>query len=94
MAIAAIDNALWDLRARLLGVPLVDLLGRVRDGVPVYGSGGFTSYSDQQLTKQLAGWAEREFSMVKMKVGADPERDPHRVEVARERPRAVCDRIS
>lgn len=84
MAISAIDNALWDLRARLLGVPLVDLLGRVRDGVPVYGSGGFTSYSDEQLKKQLAGWAEREFSMVKMKVGTDPARDPHRVEVARD----------
>ena len=49
MAAAAIDNALWDLRARLLDVPLVNLLGRVRDGIPVYGSGGFTSYTDEQL---------------------------------------------
>lgn len=84
MAISAIDNALWDLRARLLGIPLVDLLGKVRDGILVYGSGGFTSYSDEQLRKQLGGWAHQGFSMVKMKIGSDPERDPHRVEVVRQ----------
>jgi L-alanine-DL-glutamate epimerase-like enolase superfamily enzyme len=83
MAIAAIDNALWDLRARLLDVPLVSLLGLVRDGIPVYGSGGFTSYSDRQLRKQLGGWAEQGYSMVKMKVGTHPEDDPRRVGVAR-----------
>ncbi len=43
MAISAVDNALWDLKARLLGLPLVLLLGAARDAVPVYGSGGFTS---------------------------------------------------
>jgi L-alanine-DL-glutamate epimerase-like enolase superfamily enzyme len=83
MAISAIDIALWDLRARLLRVPLVQLLGSVREGIPVYGSGGFTSYSDDQLTDQLGGWAREGFSMVKMKVGSEPDRDPYRVEVAR-----------
>jgi L-alanine-DL-glutamate epimerase-like enolase superfamily enzyme len=83
MAIGAIDNALWDLRARLLDLPLVSLLGRVRDGIPVYGSGGFTSYNDSQLEAQLGGWAEHGFSMVKMKVGTDPADDPRRVTVAR-----------
>ena len=47
MAIAAVDSALWDLNARLLGLPLVTLLGQVREAIPVYGSGGFTSYSDK-----------------------------------------------
>jgi L-alanine-DL-glutamate epimerase-like enolase superfamily enzyme len=83
MAISAIDNALWDLRARLLGVSLLELLGKSRDGVPVYGSGGFTSYSDEALQNQMRGWAAQGFSMVKMKIGTDPARDPHRVEVAR-----------
>jgi L-alanine-DL-glutamate epimerase-like enolase superfamily enzyme len=83
MAISAIDLALWDLRARLVKLPLVQLLGQRHPGVPVYGSGGFTSYSDQQLTCQLGGWANQGFSMVKMKIGTEPERDPHRVEVAR-----------
>lgn len=88
MAISAIDNALWDLRARLLDVPLVSLLGRVRDSIPVYGSGGFTSYTDEQLTKQFVGWAAQGFTMMKMKVGTDAARDPHRVSTAR---RAIGD---
>jgi L-alanine-DL-glutamate epimerase-like enolase superfamily enzyme len=83
MAISAIDNALWDLRARLLDVALVDMLGAVRSGIPVYGSGGFTTYSDVQLEKQLGGWAADGFSMVKMKIGTHPSDDPRRVEVAR-----------
>jgi L-alanine-DL-glutamate epimerase-like enolase superfamily enzyme len=82
MAISAVDIALWDLKARLLGVALADLLGRFHDGVPVYGSGGFTSLSDAELREQLAGW--RELGRVKMKVGRHPERDPHRLKVARE----------
>lgn len=83
MAISAIDNALWDLRARLLNISLVSLLGSVRQGIPVYGSGGFTSYDDGQLERQLGGWAEQGFGMVKMKVGTHPEDDPRRVAVAR-----------
>lgn len=58
MAVAAVDAALWDLKARLLHVPLVTLLGAVREAAPVYGSGGFSSYSIKQLEEQLAGWVE------------------------------------
>lgn len=83
MAISAIDSALWDLKARLLDSPLVQVLGSVRSGIPVYGSGGFTSYNDQQLTQQLEGWASEGFSMVKIKVGSHPEDDSRRVQVAR-----------
>ncbi|HET7027706.1 MAG TPA: enolase C-terminal domain-like protein [Candidatus Limnocylindrales bacterium] len=82
-AISALDNALWDLKARLLGVSLVDLLGRARDAIPPYGSGGFCSYSDDELRDQLGGWAGEGFRFVKMKVGRDPASDPHRVDVAR-----------
>src|SRR5438552_3883840 len=53
MAISAVDCALWDLKARLLDQPLVTLLGQMREGAPVYGSGGFTSYTDRQLAEQL-----------------------------------------
>lgn len=83
-AIAAVDIALWDLKARLLGLPLAVLLGQVRDGVAIYGSGGFTSYDERRLQEQLAGWAEVGIAMVKMKVGRDPQRDPGRVAAARE----------
>jgi len=88
MAVSAIDNALWDLRARLADLPLVSLLGQVRHGIPVYGSGGFTSYNDQQLSEQLGGWAAKGFARVKMKIGTHPEQDPDRVAVAR---RAIGD---
>jgi L-alanine-DL-glutamate epimerase-like enolase superfamily enzyme len=83
MAVSAIDNALWDLRARLMDLPIVSLLGQVRAGVPVYGSGGFTTYSDRQLSDQLGGWTESGFANVKMKIGRHPDKDLARVETAR-----------
>jgi L-alanine-DL-glutamate epimerase-like enolase superfamily enzyme len=83
MAIAAVDSALWDLKARLLGVSLVDLLGRVRDGIPVYGSGGFTSYSLEQLQDQFSLWASQGIGRMKMKVGRNPLEDVIRVRAAR-----------
>ena len=83
MAIAAVDNALWDLKARLLDVPLARLLGTVRAAVPVYGSGGFTSYSTDQLAAQLRAWVEEGIAQVKMKVGRAPSNDAARVRAAR-----------
>lgn len=83
-AIAAVDTALWDLQARLLEQPLVCLFGLVREEIPAYGSGGFTSYDDAQLRAQLGGWAEAGFRYVKMKVGTEPAADPARVTAARE----------
>ena len=82
-AIAAVEMALWDLKARLLKLPLIKLLGAVRDEIPVYGSGGFTSYSEEQLARQLSGWISEGISMVKMKVGRSPDLDPARVAAAR-----------
>jgi L-alanine-DL-glutamate epimerase-like enolase superfamily enzyme len=83
MAISAVDIALWDLKARLLDLPLASLLGSVRDSVAIYGSGGFTSYSDEQLQSQLAGWIEQGIRRVKMKVGRDAADDIRRVGAAR-----------
>jgi L-alanine-DL-glutamate epimerase-like enolase superfamily enzyme len=89
-AISAVDTALWDLKARILETPLASLLGRRREEVPIYGSGGFTTYADDRLRGQLAGWVQRDgCRWVKMKIGSHPERDPHRVAVAR---KAIGDR--
>jgi len=84
MAIAAVDAALWDVKARLLGVPLVTLLGAVRDSVPVYGSGGFTSYTIGQLQAQCSHWVADGISRVKMKIGRHPEEDLQRVSMVRQ----------
>jgi L-alanine-DL-glutamate epimerase-like enolase superfamily enzyme len=82
-ALSAVDIALWDLKAKLVNQPLASLLGAARQAVPVYGSGGFTSYNDAQLQEQLAGWVGQGISMVKMKVGTHPDDDPRRMAVAR-----------
>jgi L-alanine-DL-glutamate epimerase-like enolase superfamily enzyme len=84
MAVAAVDNALWDLKARILDLPLVSLLGQVRTAVPIYGSGGFTSYSVSELQKQLSDWTSGGISRVKMKIGREPGKDVARVRAARE----------
>jgi L-alanine-DL-glutamate epimerase-like enolase superfamily enzyme len=84
-AIAAVDIALWDVKARLLGISLARLFGTARQSVAIYGSGGFTTYSDERLAHQLGGWVQEDgCRSVKMKIGAEPERDFERMEAARE----------
>jgi L-alanine-DL-glutamate epimerase-like enolase superfamily enzyme len=84
MAISALDIALWDIKGQVLHAPVSALIGGARSHVPVYGSGGFTSYSERELTAQLACWVhEMEIPRVKMKVGRDPAADPQRVGAAR-----------
>jgi L-alanine-DL-glutamate epimerase-like enolase superfamily enzyme len=83
MAVSAVDVALWDLKARLLELPMIHLLPAYHDRVPVYGSGGFTNYPLDRLTDQLAGWVEQGIPRVKLKTSRDPERDPQRLTAVR-----------
>lgn len=82
-AISAIDIALWDLKAKLLDLPLCLLFGMARDKVPVYGSGGFTSYTDKQTADQFLDWQSKGINKFKMKVGRAPDHDLQRVQSAR-----------
>jgi L-alanine-DL-glutamate epimerase-like enolase superfamily enzyme len=82
-ALSALDNALWDLKGKLLGASLADLLGSGAGDIAVYGSGGFTSYSLGELRDQLGQWSEQGLRRVKMKVGRDPASDVSRVQAAR-----------
>jgi L-alanine-DL-glutamate epimerase-like enolase superfamily enzyme len=84
MALSAVDVALWDLKAKLLELPLASLLGRAHAEVPVYGSGGFCSYSLDELREQLGGWVAEGIPRVKIKVGREPAEDVERVRAARE----------
>jgi L-alanine-DL-glutamate epimerase-like enolase superfamily enzyme len=90
-AISAVDIALWDLKARLLEKPLAALLGLSRERVPVYGSGGFTSYSNDRMARQLGTWSSSGFGAVKMKVGADAAVDRDRVRIARDAIGPACE---
>jgi L-alanine-DL-glutamate epimerase-like enolase superfamily enzyme len=84
-AISAVDAAIYDLKARLIGLPLFVMLGGYRDSVPIYGSGGFTTYSNKELAEQLGGWVANEgCAFVKMKVGSQPELDGERVAAAKQ----------
>ena len=88
MAVAAVDIALWDLKAKLLDLPLCRLLGRVQPDVPVYGSGGFTTYDEPTMVRQLEHWVgELGIPRVKIKIGESwgdrPERDLARIAAAR-----------
>jgi L-alanine-DL-glutamate epimerase-like enolase superfamily enzyme len=84
MAVSAADIALWDLKARLLGLPLAEALPRFHEAAPVYGSGGFTSYSEDKLREQLEDWRRAELPRAKIKVGREPDRDPARLALCRE----------
>jgi L-alanine-DL-glutamate epimerase-like enolase superfamily enzyme len=83
MAVSAVNNALWDVKARLLQIPLYKLLGAAHNNVPVYGSGGFTSYSNQQLQHQFEAWAAMGINAFKMKIGRHFSHDINRVQHAR-----------
>jgi L-alanine-DL-glutamate epimerase-like enolase superfamily enzyme len=87
-AISAVDMALWDLKARVLGLPLCRLFGKCRESAPIYGSGGFTTYSDETTAAQLEQWVgEWGVGRVKIKIGeswgSEVGRDLERVALAR-----------
>jgi len=85
---SALDIALWDLKARLLDISLAELFGRVRDRVPVYGSGGFTTLDEEQLAEQVGWWQSVGCRAMKIKIGESwgrrPERDLERVQQLRD----------
>ena len=83
MAVSAIDNALWDLKAKILELPLCVVLGQAKDCMLLYGSGGFTNYTDEQLEEQFESWMKEGIQYFKMKIGRDENRDKERVKKAR-----------
>jgi L-alanine-DL-glutamate epimerase-like enolase superfamily enzyme len=87
-AISTIDLALWDLRGRLEGLPVYEILGELRPSVIVYGSGGYTSVTIQDLVAEMLAFAEAGFGALKMKVGkgfgTKEQEDVDRVRAVRE----------
>ena len=87
-AISAVDIALWDLKAKLAGLPLTTLLGGCRTTVAIYGSGGFVSSSDAELSKDVSAWKAAGCRAMKIKIGkgwgTEPKWDIDRVGLFRE----------
>ena len=94
-AISAVDIGLWDLKAKSVNLPLYKFLGAYTDSVPVYGSGGWTNFSEQELVKEMTDYVESGIPKVKMKVGKDfgqsEREDIQRVEAVR---KAVGDDVA
>lgn len=88
-ALSAIDIALWDLKGKILDIPLYKLFGGNKTVIPVYGSGGWTSYSDEQLVEEMVSLVRDDhYKMIKFKVGVENggnlKRDVLRVQKVRD----------
>ena len=90
VAVGALDMAIWDAAAKIAGEPLAVLLAR-RTGrpappstVPVYAGGGYPYPAGDlaRLAEEIAHFADLGFTHAKIKIGADPDRDARRIEVA------------
>ncbi|MFO1311311.1 MAG: mandelate racemase/muconate lactonizing enzyme family protein [Burkholderiales bacterium] len=84
-ALGLANVAMWDAHARTLDAPVWRLLGGDARAIPVYGSGGWLSYSDDELLDEVRGYVKRGFAAVKIKVGSsEPGRDLARLRLVRE----------
>lgn len=87
-AYSAVDLALWDLKGKILGLPVYKLLGGGRNVVPVYASGGWSSYTVDELVGEATMAVSRGYNAVKIKVGVEggrnPSEDLRRVKAVRE----------
>lgn len=82
---ASFEIAMWDAWARTLGQPVFKLFGVHRDRVPLYGSGGWLSYSLDELLDEVKRYTNRGFRAVKVKVGSpDLQTDIERLRRVRE----------
>jgi len=84
-ACGSINIAMWDGWAKTLGQPVWKLFGTYRDRVPLYGSGGWLTYSVPELLEEVSRYVKRGFRAVKIKVGSkDIETDIERLCKVRE----------
>jgi len=88
---AAVNIAMWDAWGKYLGQPVHRILGTQQEKVSIYGSGGWISYTIDELIEEVTGYANRGFKAVKIKVGSPkPGADLERLRLVRE---AVGDEV-
>ncbi len=92
LSMAAIDTALWDLRARRVGLPINQLLGGAHESLPVYTTeGGWLHLSTEELVRDAKAMLALGFAGAKIKIGKpDAREDVERVSAVRA---AVGDRF-
>lgn len=84
-AAGSLNIAMWDAWAKTLGAPVWKMFGTWHQRVPLYGSGGWLSYSDAELLDEVTRYVKRGFRSVKIKVGSpEPARDIERLTKVRE----------
>ena len=75
-AMSAIDIALWDLRGKRAGMPVMELLGVHSNSMRCYATGGYyrEGYTEEDLVREMESYVEQGFTAVKLKVGKLPAR--------------------
>ncbi len=84
LALSGIDMALWDLRAKSLGIPLYSLLGGSRKPIAAYAGGismGFQA--PDALAEEAQSYVDRGYRAVKLRLGDNPKDDIARVQRVR-----------
>jgi L-alanine-DL-glutamate epimerase-like enolase superfamily enzyme len=85
VALAAVDNALWDAIGKACGQPLWRLWGGYRDRIPINIIGGYYGRDLAGIRDEVAEWIEAGFRGCKFKVGGrGPAEDAERLRAARE----------
>ncbi len=92
VGLSAVEQACWDIRLKVAGMPLWKYLGACKDKVKAYNTdGGWLSWSTDDLISDMKALIERGFDSVKMKLGRpDPREDYERVKAVR---KAIGDKI-
>lgn len=88
LAVSAIDTALWDIRAKSLGLPVAKLLGGFRDKVPAYASGALMRhFTLKQVEASAVKLVERGWKSMKTQLAlpghTSPEIEVDRIRVIR-----------
>lgn len=83
---ATYNIAMWDAWGKILDQPVWKILGTARTRIPVYGSGGWISYSEEELLDEVWTYKAKGFKAVKIKVGKpDWREDLERLKLVREK---------